>query len=119
MNCRCAAEPNILIYFTYLLFYRFLASTPGTHFWHAHSGLQRSDGIFGNLVIREPAELDPHLGMYDVDTPKYSILINDWLVELSVNRFANHHHSAGDNKPASMLINGEYAYELKLALKYM
>ena len=33
--------------------------------------------------------------------------VTDWLVEMTANRFAAHHNDDGDNKPASMLINGE------------
>ena len=33
--------------------------------------------------------------------------VTDWLVEMTANRFAAHHHESGDNQPASMLINGE------------
>lgn len=86
--------------------FRFKASTPGTHFWHAHSGLQRSDGAFGQLVIRQPPGLEPHFNLYDVDTPQYTVLINDWFTELSINKFCKHYLAGGDNKPASMLING-------------
>ena len=65
------------------------------------------DGLFGPLVIRQEDAAEPHLGFYDHDLPEHAILINDWLVELSINRFANHHHAGGDNKPASMLIDGK------------
>ncbi|WAQ99184.1 LAC1-like protein [Mya arenaria] len=87
--------------------YRFKAANAGTHFWHAHSGLQRSDGLYGAFVIRQADEHEPHLGLYDEDLPGHTMIVNDWLVELAINRFANHHNSAGDNKPRSMLINGK------------
>merc|ERR1712166_1504655 len=32
--------------------YRFLAEPAGTHFWHAHHGVQRPGGIFGALIVR-------------------------------------------------------------------
>ncbi|XP_071124881.1 uncharacterized protein [Mytilus edulis] len=91
--------------------YKFKASTSGTHFWHAHSGLQRSDGFFGPLVIRQTPEQDPQYSMYDIDTPEYTVIINDWLTELSINKFAHHYLADGDNKPASMLINGKGAFQ--------
>ena len=86
--------------------FRFIAANAGTHFWHAHSGLQRSDGLFGALVIRQAPENETHIGLYEEDLPEHTMIVHDWLVELSVNRFANHHHAGGDNKPRSMLING-------------
>lgn len=87
--------------------YRFKADNSGTHFWHAHSGLQRSDGIFGAFVVRQPDELEPHLGLYEEDLPEHTMIVHDWLEELSINRFAHHHHAGGDNKPRSMLVNGK------------
>ncbi|XP_053398492.1 uncharacterized protein LOC123558060 [Mercenaria mercenaria] len=87
--------------------YRFKAENPGTHYWHAHSGLQRSDGAYGAIVVRQAPEFESHLGLYDEDLPEHTMLVNDWLVEMSVNRFAHHHQAGGDNKPRSMLINGK------------
>lgn len=86
---------------------RFKPEFPGTYFWHSHSGIQRMDGVFGALVIRQDDAAEPHLGLYEHDLPEHTIIINDWLVELSINRFTHHHHAGGDNKPASMLINGK------------
>lgn len=87
--------------------YKFKPDYPGTYFWHSHSGTQRMDGVFGALVIRQEDAAEPHLGLYDHDLPEHTVIINDWLVELSINRFTNHHYAGGDNKPASMLINGK------------
>ncbi|XP_061164931.1 uncharacterized protein LOC133173877 [Saccostrea echinata] len=91
--------------------YKFKPDNPGTYFWHSHSGLQRMDGVFGALVIRQSDNTEPHLGLYDHDLPEHTLIINDWLVELAINRFANHHHAGGDNKPASMLINGKGTFQ--------
>ncbi|KAK3597474.1 hypothetical protein CHS0354_041893 [Potamilus streckersoni] len=91
--------------------YKFKANNAGTHFWHAHSGLQRSDGFYGVLVIRDAPEHEVHLGLYDFDLPEHTIVVNDWLIELCVSKFANHHHAGGDNKPESMLINGRGMFQ--------
>ena len=88
--------------------FRFKAENPGTHFWHAHSGLQRTDGVYGAFVVRQAPEFESHLGLYEEDLPEHTMLVSDWLVELSMNRFAHHHQAGGDNKPRSMLINGKY-----------
>lgn len=71
------------------------------------------DGVFGPFVIRQEDAAEPHLGLYDHDLPEHTVIINDWLVELSINRFTNHHYAGGDNKPASMLINGEVLTRFK------
>ncbi|XP_012944262.1 laccase-1 [Aplysia californica] len=91
--------------------YRFKAVNPGTHFWHAHAGFQRSDGLFGSLVVRRPPDLEPHLHLYDYDLPEHVLIVNDWMFDMTINRFAAHHHDGGQNKPDSMLINGQGRYE--------
>ncbi|XP_013420403.1 laccase-2 [Lingula anatina] len=91
---------------------RFKAGNKGTHFWHAHSGVQRADGVFGPLVVRLPRTIDPHSALYDEDLTEHTILVTDWLGDLTVSRFVAHHHRDGDNKPQSILINGKGAYQL-------
>lgn len=34
------------------------------------------------------------------------MIVTDWIHELSVTMFTDHHHSKGDNKPPTLLING-------------
>ncbi|XP_070173598.1 uncharacterized protein [Littorina saxatilis] len=87
--------------------YRFNASTPGTHFWHAHTGLQRTDGVFGPFIIRQTPAHEVHAGSYDFDLPEHSMIVNDWLVQMVAARFAHKHHGMGDNKPRAMLVNGK------------
>ena len=63
--------------------------------------------MFGALIVKQADEREAHLGLYDEDRPEHAMLVHDWLVELSINRFAHHHQAGGDNKPRSMLINGK------------
>ncbi|XP_019874659.2 uncharacterized protein LOC109602679 [Aethina tumida] len=84
--------------------YDFKAVNPGTHFWHSHSGVQRADGAFGALIVRQPAEDDAHAGLYDNDNSLMTII--DWDAEIGMKKFVSHHHSIGDNKPSTLLING-------------
>ncbi|XP_042224188.1 laccase-1-like [Homarus americanus] len=86
--------------------YHFLADHPGTHYWHSHSGLQRTDGMFGSLIIREPREHDPNKHFYDEDDYNHVFVITDWLDGLGIDKFVNHHHTEHDNKPYNILING-------------
>ena len=90
------------------IFSRFKAANRGTLYWHGHAGLHRADGLFGALIIREPPTLDPSSHLYHHDLPEHVMIVHDWLVELTVNRFSAHHHAGYDNKPASMLINGKF-----------
>ncbi|VDI01894.1 Hypothetical predicted protein [Mytilus galloprovincialis] len=86
--------------------YRFKANDPGTHFWHAHSGQQRTDGMFGSFVIRRPRSHDASSMFYDEDLPEHTIMLNDWLDQMGAEAFAAGHHAMKDHFPSSILING-------------
>ena len=58
--------------------YRFKANDPGTHMWHAHTIAQRSDGIFGSLIVR-PYISENNSDMYDFDLKENVIILNDWI----------------------------------------
>lgn len=85
--------------------YEFDVPNAGTYYWHSHAGFQRGDGIFGSLVVREPK--DTQMVIYNHDLPEHEIIIWDWLADLSLSNFLNHHHADGDNKPRGILINGK------------
>lgn len=85
--------------------YRFLAANSGTHYWHAHAGMQRADGIFGALVVRETAS-NAVQTLYDHDLPEHTVLVHDWLDQYTSSKFSLHHHGMADNQPSSILING-------------
>lgn len=59
--------------------YRFRAEQPGTQLWHSHSGVQKGEGIFGRLNVRQPKKDDPNGDLYDFDEDQHSILLTDWL----------------------------------------
>ncbi|XP_013378830.1 L-ascorbate oxidase isoform X1 [Lingula anatina] len=50
--------------------YRFIAYPPGTHWYHAHLGSLRSDGLHGALVVIDPAE-----ARNDTDV---TMILTDW-----------------------------------------
>lgn len=86
--------------------YAFYATQKGTQFWHAHTGLHRSNGIVGSLIVREPNDLNAN--MYDYDLAEHTIMLFD---------FDN--HVAEDKEPGivsvvtlpnSLLINGFGSY---------
>lgn len=54
--------------------------------------------------MRQPAEDDAHVGLYDNDNSLMTII--DWDAEIGMKKFVSHHHSIGDNKPSTLLING-------------
>lgn len=75
------------------------------------SGFQRADGTFGSFVVRTPEEHDPHYALYDFDLYEHTLIILDWDEMSGISKFIAHHHSDGDNKPSSILINGRGRFE--------
>jgi len=53
--------------------YEFTVPDPGTFFYHSHSGVQLDRGLYGALVVEEPAGTAP---VADVDVP---VLLDDWV----------------------------------------
>lgn len=92
--------------------YTFRADHEGTHWWHSHIGVQRSDGALGALIVRKPAEQQPPsvTRLYQFDLPEHIMIIQDWEHKSAVATFSSFHHSIGDNKPQNLLINGKGKY---------
>nr|CAH7745046.1 unnamed protein product [Callosobruchus chinensis] len=86
--------------------YIFKAEQVGTHFWHSHIGMQRVDGVYGPLIVKQPEEQDPVSQFYDFDLPQHVMMIIDWEKPSSMDKFLAHHHNGDDNKPTTLLING-------------
>ena len=72
--------------------YDFCASPNGTHWYHAHSGAQRTDGLYGALMVKDILPED-NLGIgvgeeKITDYPENSTLIlMDWQREASIELF--------------------------------
>jgi FtsP/CotA-like multicopper oxidase with cupredoxin domain len=52
--------------------YEFTVPDPGTHFYHPHVGLQLDRGLYGVLVVEDPAEAGRH------DT-EWVVVLDDWV----------------------------------------
>lgn len=52
--------------------YAFTAPDPGTYFYHPHSGVQLDRGLYGVLIVDDPAEP----GRYDEE---WVVVLDDWL----------------------------------------
>ena len=64
--------------------YDFLAFPAGTHWYHAHSGAHRTDGLYGALIIEDILPGD----LYDEDHPEqHTLLLMDWQKEASIDLF--------------------------------
>lgn len=103
---QCAIHPGQTFRYT------FLADNPGTHMWHSHLGLQRSDGLVGPLIVREAEDF--HENLYDFDMTEHVLLTMDWIHESVNAKFTAHYHGHGDNKPSNVLINGRGKYHGKV-----
>ncbi|XP_018803993.1 PREDICTED: laccase-5 isoform X2 [Bactrocera latifrons] len=79
----------------------------GTHFWHSHHGLQKFDGIYGSIVVRQPPSRDPNSHMYDFDLTTHIMLISDWLHEDAAERYPGRLAVNTGQDPESVLINGK------------
>ena len=52
--------------------YRFTAGDPGTYWYHPHAGVQLDRGLYGPLIVEDPAEPAP----YDQD---WTVVLDDWI----------------------------------------
>ena len=57
--------------------YTFKASESGTNLYHSHEGLQKSNGLYGGFIVREPNDI--HKNEYDYDLPEHVIIVSDWM----------------------------------------
>ena len=53
------------------MIYEFKAYPTGTHWYHAHGGTQRSDGIYGALIVKDTI---PGFNVYD----EHTLILIDW-----------------------------------------
>ena len=77
------SQNPILTYQSYR--YDFKASPAGTHWYHAHSGAQRTDGLYGALIVTQ----DDELGDLNItDSPEqHTLLLMDWQRDPSIDLF--------------------------------
>ena len=70
--------------------------------------MQRADGLYGALIVREPMSEDPHGALYDYDLEDHVIVLVDWGAKVTRSRFTGHFHGQEDARPVSALTNGTY-----------
>lgn len=77
--------------------------------WHSHSGLQRADGLFGAVVVRQnKIDEGVYASLYDYDLSDHVIVMNDWFEKPIALEFALHVHTDRTrfNYADAILING-------------
>jgi len=63
--------------------YTFRAYPTGTYWYHAHSGAQRTDGLYGAFIIKDTIP-----DLYDFDYPdQHTLIFMDWQRDASINQF--------------------------------
>ena len=88
--------------------YIFRATPAGTHWYHSHVGAQRTDGLFGALIVREKNnsfrdDVTPKIisnraetGQNILDNPSlYTLTLLDWQREASLDLFVKIHSTLG------------------------
>ncbi|XP_059471482.1 uncharacterized protein LOC132194315 [Neocloeon triangulifer] len=86
--------------------YQWNADNPGTHFYHAHTGTQKLDGLQGSIVVRSTPARDLHSHLYDFDLTNHVMMIQDWMHEDSTERFPGRLQVRPGQDPDTILING-------------
>ena len=87
--------------------YVFKATPPGTHWYHSHLGAQRTDGLFGALIVREnssdyESDIINAISSQSVpysditDSPgNHTLTLLDWQREASLDLFVRIHSALG------------------------
>ena len=76
--------------------YIFKASPAGTHWYHSHTGVQRSDGLFGALIVRERPDVEnqvrqalpTELKQYQDKPAEHTVIIIDWFREVAIDAYS-------------------------------
>ncbi|KXT08711.1 hypothetical protein AC579_1573 [Pseudocercospora musae] len=88
--------------------YRFNVSNPGTYWWY---GEQRSEGLFGALIVHEPASSDSNdYGLEQI------LLVGDWYHQPAKHLLKEYQAFGVEPSPDSMLINGQGYFPCSMAL---
>lgn len=71
--------------------YKFIADTPGTHYFHGHLGTDRAEGVYGSvIVIPEDRNVTLHDNSKRVPDVEYSLVLFDWNTSSGTDLWFNH-----------------------------
>mmetsp|Transcript_4056 Transcript_4056/g.5700 ORF Transcript_4056/g.5700 Transcript_4056/m.5700 type:complete len:681 (-) Transcript_4056:521-2563(-) len=97
--------------FTYL----FTPEKAGTYWYHAHHRMQYSDGLYGPLVVFDPAEnsIFESLGSpYGVEDPKWILMFADWYdvpAEQLMNDYLSPASGGDEPVPDAFTVNNQFS----------
>ncbi|KAH7137027.1 multicopper oxidase-domain-containing protein [Dactylonectria estremocensis] len=84
----------------------------GTFWWHSHSDGQRTDGLWGGLVVHSPEETSP-------PSNEFLIMVADWFHRSHAEVlawFVDAHNGGNEPVPDSLLINGRGRFNCSMAV---
>nr|CAH7744303.1 unnamed protein product [Callosobruchus chinensis] len=84
-----------------------MISTMGTYFYHAHTGLQKFEGLSGSVIGRLPRCKDSLSQYFDHDLPEHVVFVSDWLHMHIEDKFPGLRTRIIGQDPESLLINGK------------
>ncbi|XP_043269699.1 laccase-like isoform X2 [Venturia canescens] len=90
--------------------YQWQANNAGTHFWHAHSGLHKAEGLDGSLIVRTSRTVEPNANLWDFDHYNNVIFLNDWLHDSAAEHYPGTLVRRNGQRPDTFLINGMGQY---------
>ncbi|KAJ8683446.1 hypothetical protein QAD02_019238 [Eretmocerus hayati] len=85
--------------------YMFNATETGTYFWHSHIGGQRTDGLYGSLIVHPTLQGDKHADVYAYD--HYHMMISDWIHLDANSGIEKEYHDSGGVNPNTLIVNGK------------
>ncbi|TAQ85442.1 hypothetical protein B7494_g6220 [Chlorociboria aeruginascens] len=111
---QCAIPP----FKTYTYKFKVQDDQSGTFWYHAHSELQRMDGLYGGIIIHKPGngESEKKLHTYDEDL---ILLVGDWYhrsAEEIQKYYVNYANFGNEPAPDSILMNGKGAFNCSQAV---
>ncbi|XP_023948181.2 uncharacterized protein LOC112053114 [Bicyclus anynana] len=84
--------------------YAFIASSPGTYFYHADSVAHQSDGVYGSFVVGQPQPSEPHSSLYDYDRSEdHTLIVGAKFDDLLTGRLED----VSRIRPDNLVVNGE------------
>ena len=96
--------------------YIFKAAPSGTFWYHSHTGTQRTDGMFGSLVIleRNKPEIERELGSFRDEPENHTITLLEWFPQTTLNFFpaldsGNRFFQGSPPQPTDLPFFGELA----------
>jgi hypothetical protein len=97
-----------------LIFRRLGTNALHVSLYPIHTGLQKLDGLYGSIVVRQAPSQDPNSHLYDFDLTTHVILISDWLHEDAIERYPGRLAVNPGQDPDTVLINGKGQFMVML-----